>query len=117
MHNDANQRVTINGGQNVLPNPINLLNGAGQQLYGQNISVSPVLITANQIDRSRATSTLTYTPYNKQLIPQVSTPSQSANDSRIHVSYSSNSTNYMGNSYTTINSANTHAGRGSFEKK
>lgn len=116
----AGNRVSIAGGQNILPDPINLLNNNnGQYNYLQHNSISPMLITVNQTqtDRPRTSSTITYTPYNKQLLPQVSTPTQSMNQSRTQVTYSSNSTNQVGNTYTTINSSNMNVIRTSFERK
>ena len=112
-NNNNGTRISMPVGQpNILPNPIHLLTGAGNNIYTtsnqhnfmQNVALSPGLITA---ERPRTSSTLTYTPYNKQLIPQSSTPTQSVNDSRVHVSYSATSTTHVGNSsYTTINSSN-----------
>lgn len=112
-NNNNGTRISMPVGQpNILPNPIHLLTGAGNNIYTtsnqhnfmQNVALSPGLITA---ERPRTSSTLTYTPYNKQLIPQSSTPTQSVNDSRVHVSYSATSTPHVGNSsYTTINSSN-----------
>ena len=109
------------GQTNVLPNPINLLTGGGGNVYNlnqQNYSpsnlLSPMLITA---DRPRTSSTITYTPYNKQMA-QTSTPTQSANESRVHVSYSATSTSHMANSHTNVNSSNTvNLIKYGFEKK
>lgn len=94
--NNGNRISLPVGPSNILPNPIHLLTGAGnnnnmysnlnQQNYMPNIALSPGLITA---ERARTSSTLTYTPYNKQqLVSQNNTPTQSINDSRVHVSYS-----------------------------
>jgi hypothetical protein len=77
--------------------------------------LSPMLVTVNNhTDRPKTSSNITYTPYNTQILPSVSTPTQSINESRANIVYSSNSSNYMGNSYTNINSSNTNIIRTSF---
>lgn len=74
-------------------------------------SLSPMLATLNQhhqatSDRPRtSSSTITYTPYNKDLIPQATTPTQqSFNTSRVQVTHtSSTSSNYVtGNGFTPV---------------
>lgn len=117
LSNGTTQTTTISVAQNLFSNPNELSDGAGQKYYGQNISLSPMLITANHTAYLRATSPLTYTPYNKQLIGQIGNPTLSNNEARVQVSYSSHSGNYMGHGYTSPKPPNIHIPRGSFDNK